>query len=203
MRRTSGLCLALLAALLGGCATSPPTNPGDICAIFEEKSGWYEAAQNATERWDASIPVMMAIMYQESGFRADARPPRGRLLWVIPWFRPSDAYGYPQALDSSWATYVRSAKAWGAERDDFDDAIDFVAWYNHTAGRKCGIAPTDAYRQYLAYHEGFQGYNRRSYAGKNSLLASARRVQERSRRYETQLRRCEKTLQSQQRGWLF
>lgn len=201
IRRALACVLCCLA--LAGCVTSPPTNPRDICAIFEEKDDWYEPAQQAAERWDTSIPVMMAIMYQESGYRADARPPRRWLLWVIPWFRPSDAYGYPQALDSTWATYKRATGSWGADRDDFEDAIDFVGWYNHVASQQCRIRPEDGYRQYLAYHEGFKGYNRRTYVGKGTLEASARRVQQLSQRYHQQLEGCEDQFKNRGGWWPF
>ncbi len=196
--------LLLLGALgLTGCVTSPPQNPQDICEIFEEKDDWYEAAANASERWNTSIPVMMAIMYQESSFRADARPPRMKILWFIPGPRPSDAYGYPQALDSTWDTYERATGSWGADRDEFEDAIDFIGWYNHTATKQCRIRPEDAYRQYLAYHEGFRGYNRRTFVGKKTLEASARRVQQRAQRYHSQLEGCEEQLQNRGGWWPF
>ena len=29
---------------LAGCATAPPSNPDNICAIFREKPEWHDAA---------------------------------------------------------------------------------------------------------------------------------------------------------------
>ena len=40
----------------------------------------------------------MSFVYQESSFKADARPEREKILGFIPWFRPSSAVGYSQAL---------------------------------------------------------------------------------------------------------
>ena len=61
---------AYLAALLvlstTACTTSPPDNVDNLCAIFREKSGWYEDAAEAQEAWGSPIPVLMAIMHQES-----------------------------------------------------------------------------------------------------------------------------------------
>ena len=76
---------------LGACTTSPPKNTDDICAIFFEKDDWYDDAEDASEEWGTPIPVMMAIMYQESRFKAKARPPRKKILGFIPGPRPSSA----------------------------------------------------------------------------------------------------------------
>jgi len=81
-----------------GCATTPPANVENICAIFDEKSSWYRAAKKSEKRWGTPVHVQLSIIRQESSFRFDARPPRTKLLGFIPWTRPSDAYGYAQAL---------------------------------------------------------------------------------------------------------
>ena len=76
--------LMILMLCLAGCTTSPPKDSNDICAIFREKGGWYDAAADARDEWGSPIPVMMAIMYQESRFKAKAKPPRavaGRCSW--------------------------------------------------------------------------------------------------------------------------
>lgn len=196
------LLLAIAALAITGCATTPPSQPNNLCAIFREKDGWFNAALASYERWGAPIPVMMAIIYQESAFRADAAPPRTHLFWVIPWTRVSSAYGYTQALDSTWAWYVEETGNFGAERDDFADAIDFVGWYIDTSHDMLGIAKADAFSQYLAYHEGQGGYRRGSYRGKHWLLETARRVDARAARYARQLRTCRADLASGS-GWLF
>ena len=121
----------LSALFVAGCGTTPPTNVEDICEIFEEKPRWYRAALKSEERWGTPIHVQLAIIRQESTFRFNARPPRRKLLGFIPWTRPSDAYGYAQALESTWAWYQRDTGRRGADRDDFGDAIDFVGWYTH------------------------------------------------------------------------
>ena len=37
--------------LVAACATTPPENVENICAIFEEKRGWYKAAKKSEKRW--------------------------------------------------------------------------------------------------------------------------------------------------------
>jgi hypothetical protein len=189
---------ALIAAclLLGACATRPPANTDDVCAIFDDKRGWYDDAKEAQERWGTPIPVLMAIVHQESRFEARARPPRRKILGFIPGFRPSDSYGYSQALKSTWAAYERSAGRYGADRDDFGDALDFIGWYNHQSHRRNGIAYGDAYRLYLAYHEGQGGYERGSYRGKDWLQAVARKVEYRATLYGGQLPGCRERLEA-------
>ena len=150
--RVMAVVLALV-IVLPGCTTSPPSNTSDICAIFHEKDDWYEDAADARKEWNSPISVMMAIMHQESRFKATAKPPRKKILGFIPGFRPSNAYGYSQALDSTWDGYKRSAGRYGADRDDFGDAIDFIGWYNYQSHKRSGISRSNTYGLYLAYHD--------------------------------------------------
>lgn len=195
------LLVLLSLTALAACTTSPPRDPSNICAIFEEKRGWYDDAADSQEEWGSPIPVMMAIMHQESRFKAKAKPPRKKIFGFIPGPRPSDAYGYSQALGSTWDGYKRSAGRYGADRDDFGDAIDFIGWYNYQSYKRSGISRNDPYRLYLAYHEGQGGYNRGSYRSKQWLMDVARKVERRAGSYRTQLDRCEESLKDD--GWFF
>lgn len=185
---------ALLGLQLGACSTTPPSNVDNLCAIFRDKDDWYQEAADARKEWGSPIAVLMAIMYQESRFIAKAQPPRKKIFGFIPGPRPSDAYGYSQALGSTWSAYKRSAGRYGADRDDFEDAIDFIGWYNYQSYKRSGIARNDAYRLYLAYHEGHGGYNRGSYRSKQWLQAVAKKVERRSGTYRQQLLACEAEL---------
>ncbi len=181
--------------LLWGCATTPqPKEPDDLCAIFREHSGWYQEARKSYSRWGVPIPVMMAIMHQESTFMAKAKPPRTKCLWIFPGPRPSSAYGYAQATDETWQEYIRSSGNRGADRDEFEDAIDFVGWYCNLSADRCGISKRDAYSLYLAYHEGHGGFNRKTYKKKAWLMQVAHRVDARAETYSTQLASCEREL---------
>jgi len=196
-------CTLLIVALLAltGCTTSQPRDVTNICSMFEEKGGWYDDAADSRDEWGSPIPVMMAIMHQESKFHAKAKPPRKKIFGFIPGPRPSDSYGYSQALGSTWKAYKKSAGRYGADRDDFGDAIDFIGWYNHQSYKRSGIAKTDTYRLYLAYHEGHGGYNRGSYRNKQWLIDVAKKVNRRANSYQSQLNGCEESLQDD--GWFF
>ena len=193
--------LILLAFIVSGCTTTPPSDVNNICSIFREKDDWYDDAGDAQDRWGSPIPVMMAIMHQESKFQAKVKPPRKMILWVIPGPRPSSSYGYTQALDETWDTYIRDAGNYGADRDDFGDSIDFVGWYNHQSYRRSGIKKNDPYHLYLAYHEGHGGFNKRSYKNKKWLIGVAKKVSRRSATYTKQLNGCEKEFERS--GWWF
>jgi len=190
--------LAVALGILAGCASGPPENINDGCAIFEEKGGWYESASDSFKKWGVPVHVQLAIIYQESRFQDDAKAPRDTLLWVIPWFRKSSAYGYAQVKDDTWDWYIQKTGNRGADRDDFEDAVDFIGWYGNMSRSMLGISTWDAYNQYLAYHEGHGGYKRKTYLKKPWLIKVARKVEARAKRYRAQLARCEHRLD---KGW--
>lgn len=183
---------------LSGCADNPPKNLDSSCSIFQEKEKWYQAANRSYERWGVPVHVQLAIIYQESRFVQDAKPEREKLLWVIPWFRKSSAYGFAQVKDSTWDWYKSKSGNRGADRDDFEDAVDFIGWYGHMSHKTLGISKWDGYNQYLAYHEGHGGFKRKTYLKKKWLMAVARKVETRAGRYRSQLGGCQASLD---RGW--
>jgi len=62
------------------------------------------------------------------------------LLNIIPWFRPTSAYGYAQVIDETWDDYLDKAGSWGADRDEFADAADFIGWYGNISHSRLGIS---------------------------------------------------------------
>ena len=184
--------LIALAATLSACATTPPAQQENACRIFEDKRSWYSATRRVEKKYGVPIALQLAIVKQESSFRSHAKPPRGKFLFIFPGARPSSADGYAQALDMTWETYRADTGRRFADKNDFDDAVDFIGWYADQSRRQSGIRPGDAYRQYLAYHEGQGGYNRGSYRGKPHVQATARRVSQTAQLYEAQLDRCER-----------
>ena len=182
--------LIIFFSMLVACATRPPRDVNNLCSIFREHHRWRYDAFDVQKRWLVPVPVQMAIMHQESKFNANATPPRTKLLWVIPWSRPSTAYGYTQALRSTWADYKRTSRGMWASRDDFSDAVDFIGWYANQAYLKAGISRHNAYELYLAYHEGIGGYQRKTYLKKPWLMQVAKKVEARSQIYQAQLKAC-------------
>ncbi len=181
--------------LLSACATTPPSNLDNLCDMFREKDDWFDAAVDAESRWGAPIHVMMAILHQESRFHAEAKTPRTWYLGFIPGPRKSSAYGYAQAKDEIWDEYRRATGNTWADRDDFEDAIDFVGWYIYGTYQRLKISKWDARRQYLAYHEGRGGYQRGTYKKKKWLLNVAAKVERRAKEYGAQLRQCRDELE--------
>ncbi len=183
---------------LGGCATAPPKDPENICNIFTEHRSWYQAAVKTRDKWGVPLHVPMAMMYQESMFKHNAAPPMQYFLGFIPTGRASTAYGYAQALTTTWGDYQQeTGNRWG-ERDNFADAHDFMGWYIAKSHQLNGVSKWDAYRQYLNYHEGWGGYRRGTHQNKAWLLQTSARVDARAKRYASQLQGCEQALS---RGW--
>jgi len=190
-----------LATTITGCGTTPPKNTGNACSIFAEKDDWYEATRAAEKKWGTPVQVQLAIIRQESGFRHDAKPPRDTFLGVPMMWRVSDVYGYAQATDDTWDWYVDETNNWFADRDDFEDATDFVGWYTNVSQRLLGISKWDAYNQYLAYHEGHGGYKRGTFKSKPWLISTARRVAGYAKTYGEQLRGCRDQLERGSGWW--
>ena len=137
-------------------------------------------------------------MYKESSYVSNARPPRGRLLWVIPWKRSSTAYGFAQATDDAWSDYLRDTGNRFADRDDFADAVDFVGWYLNRSHRHLNIAADDARRLYLSYYAGLGGYRRGTWRNNDWLKDAAVRVAKAQRTLSTPTRALQRT----RRPWL-
>ncbi len=193
MRNSFILFLSLV--FFAGCASnSPPSTTTDVCKIFKERYSWYKAAKKTEKRWKIPVYVSMAIIKQESSFRADARPERTKLLGFIPWKRVTSARGYAQAIDGTWEMYLNDRGGWFSSRNDFEDSVDFVGWYNYKTHKQLRIPLTDARNLYLAYHEGRGGYKKGSYRTKPWLLSVADKVQRQSDRYRVQYNSCKKKL---------
>ena len=199
--RVSKLVFIISFILLTACSTSPPKNINNICDIFEEKDDWYDDSKESFERWGVPIQVQMAIIHQESSFKHDAETEMQYFLWIIPIGRKSTAYGYAQVKDDTWDWYIKSTRNWGADRDDFEDAVDFIGWYGKKTYDTLKISKWYAKNQYLAYHEGHGGYQRKSYLSKPWLVRIAKKVHRKATRYRAQLKACEQEFENT--SWFF
>ena len=148
LRRAALASAACLMLLVAGCASTPPRQQGDLCAVFGQHPDWYDYARSSESRWGTPVPVLMAFVRHESSYRSDARPPR-EWLWFIPLGRPSSAQGYAQAQDPAWGEYTEERGSLFRSRSDMEDALDFIGWYNYKTHRQLGIRRDDAYRLYL------------------------------------------------------
>ena len=201
--RLFGLLLTVAASVplfLTSCASRPPSKPLELCDIFAERPGWHRAAVRMEKRWKIPVPVAMAFVQRESAYRAKARPPRDKLLWIIPWKRPSSAYGYAQATNPTWQEYLDDAGGWRSSRDRFASAIDFVGWYNARSHRTLGIPRDDAYHLYVAYYAGPGGYRSGRWQRNQQVRGYADKVAARAASYQRQYRSCPRP---PKRFWLF
>ena len=151
-------------------------------------NNWQSAAERAERKYGISVPVLMATVRKESGFKPHAKPPRTKLLGFIPWKRASSAYGYSQALDGPWDQYELETGNWSARRSNFADAVDFVGWYHSKTVDKYGVAPDDAYRLYLAYYMGWAAYGRGDWKNDSGVQKYAQATHEMAQRYAGQLK---------------
>jgi hypothetical protein len=185
---------AVVAAAVGlfalACVHLPPKQLDDLCGLFAEKADWRDAAERARERWQVAPAISMAILHQESRYRAKARPGWRTAFGVIPVGPLSSAYGYGQVKAATWQDYRDRTGNRHARRDDFADVIDFVGWYVDLLNRTTGVAKGDAFHLYLGYHEGPTGYQRRSFDAKPWLFGVAQKVAERAALYEQQSAQC-------------
>ncbi|MBE8190403.1 MAG: transglycosylase SLT domain-containing protein [Candidatus Thioglobus sp.] len=196
------LLTALPALILSGCFSTPPVEISNICDLLDRKVTWYQAVKASEAKYQSPKSVQLAIINQESHFASNAKPPRDKLFGAIPWTRPTSAYGFAQVVDDTWRWYQRDSGNSNAERNNFADAVDFVAWYMDKSSKISKIAKTDAYNQYLAYHEGHGGFNSKTHQGKKFLLSAAKQVEINAKRYRQQLSKCSKQLDSN-RTWRF
>lgn len=188
-RTLRALALVLLVSACGGQREySAPRELDNACAILAERPSYHRAFRATEQRWGVPVAVQMAIIYQESKFIGNARPPHEYALGIIPMGRQSSAYGYSQALDGTWEDYTREMGR--ARRDDIHDAADFLGWYMAQTTAQLGIPLNDTENQYLAYHEGRTGYARQSYRDKAWLMRVAAELDQRAALYDAQLHSC-------------
>ncbi len=188
MRKYAVLFVLVLSSCVG--TSRPPTNQENACAILEQRPGWLRDMQKAQRDWGVPVAVQMATIWKESSFRGNAKTRRTYFLGIIPTGRISSAEGYAQAIDGTWDWYKKETGNRRAKRSDFGDSVDFIGWYMNGSYEKLGIARSDAYNQYLAYHQGQAGYRNGSYRGKDWLLGVAREVEAMALRYDIQLQSC-------------
>ncbi|MGJ8622744.1 MAG: lytic transglycosylase [Yoonia sp.] len=185
-------CVLLLGSCGGSGNFSAPRDLDNACSIVSERPEYLRAFRAAERRHGVPVPAMMAIIYQESKFIGNNRPPHRYALGVIPTGRQSSALGYSQALDGTWEEYQQRTGKRRARREDIDDAADFMGWYMNLTVEETGVPIYDTRNQYLAYHDGRTGFLRGTWRSKSWLIRIAGEVEARAIMYDQQLRACRK-----------
>ena len=185
---------SILLIFIVACSSIDNINTADSCIIFEEKRNWYNSTKKSFNKWNVDIAFQLAIVNQESSFQQFAKPKRKKLFGLIPTNRPSTAFGFAQVTNPTWDWYKSRTNNTNASRANFADITDFIGWYVNQSNKMLGISKSDYYNQYLAYHEGHQGWKNKTYNSKKWLLKVAKNVETNTNKYNNQLIDCEKKL---------
>ena len=191
MIRNNKLIFLFLFFFIFSCS-SIPKNTADGCSIFSERYLWYKHAKKAEQKWGTPIYIQLAFIKKESDFDWLARPERHKIFKVIPYRRPSSSFGYSQAVKGTWKQYKEETNNKLATRTRFKDSVDFIGWYTNKTEKILKISKKDAFRQYIAYHEGWNNY--KNYKKKQKVILLAKKVQQQSDKYKSQLNKCSKSL---------
>ena len=176
---------------LSACS-SIPKNASNSCSIFEEKYLWYKHAKKTEKKWGTPVYLQLAIIKMESSFDRFAKPPRQKLFKVVPYKRPSSSFGYSQAVKGTWKQYKEETGNKFATRSRFKDSVDFVGWYTNKTEKILKVSKQDAFKQYIAYHEGWGNY--KNYKNNKKVINLAKRVEKQSNIYKQQLSECKNSL---------
>jgi len=184
--------ISLIILLILSSCSSVPLNTKNSCNIFSERYLWYKHAKKTEEKWGAPIHIQLAFIKKESDFDWLAQPKRLKLFKIIPYKRPSSSFGYSQAVKGTWDQYKKETNNRLATRVRFKDSVDFIGWYMNKTEKLLKISKTDAYRQYIAYHEGWGNY--KNYKKNKKVILFAKEVKNQANQYRKQLFKCQKRL---------
>jgi hypothetical protein len=153
----------------------------NACHLLDRNPDWAESLSAASARWNVKPGVMLAVIDQESRFRADARgqgaqgdnPPRN--------------FGYAQANLRTWNWFLRETGRASGSRTDFALSVEFVGWHFAEMERRIGAPRTNTTAHYLAYKLGEGGYRRGGSAASRTL---ASQLVARAERFDRQLEGC-------------
>ncbi len=185
---------------LGRGGSTPPSNINDACEILKDKGSWRKPLQRTEAEWGVPASLVLAIIHQESRFRAIIRPPKKHRFTPK---KVSSSRGYTQAIDATWDAYEKERRNKLTRllktRAQFGSSADFVGWYIHGAARSCSqlTSPYDAKLAYFLYHNGAGACSRffqpREKGSRDyNVAVIADKVQARARLYQTQLSGCQK-----------
>ena len=183
--------ILLIIFFLTGCS-SIQSNTAISCSIFSERYLWNKYAKKTEQKWGTPIYIQLAIIKMESDFDWLAKPARQKIFKVIPYKRPSSSFGYSQAVKGTWEQYKKETGNKLATRARFKDSVDFIGWYTNKSENILKISKQDAFKQYLAYHEGWGNF--KHYKKNKKVIGLAKKVEKQSNIYKKQLLNCRNSL---------
>ena len=183
--------ILLIFFLLTACS-SIPNNTANSCLIFDQRYLWYKHTKQVEKKWGTPIHIQLAIIKMESNFDWLAKPARQKIFKVIPYKRPSSSFGYSQAVKGTWEQYKKETGNNLATRVRFKDSVDFIGWYTNKTESILNISKKDAFKQYIAYHEGWGNF--KYYKKNKKVIGLANKVKKQSEIYKKQLVKCKNSL---------
>ena len=183
--------ILILFFLISACS-SIPKNTSNSCSIFSEKYFWYKHVKKTEKKWGTPVHLQLAFIKMESDFDWLAKPRRQKIFKVIPFKRPSSSFGYSQAVKGTWEQYKKETGNKLATRARFKDSVDFIGWYTNKTESILKISKKNAFKQYLAYHEGWGNY--KNYKKNKKVIGLAKKVEKQSIIYKKQLIECGNSL---------
>ena len=181
----------LIFFLINGCS-SIPSNTANSCNIFNERYFWYKHTKKVEQKWGTPIYIQLAIIKMESDFDWLAKPPRQKIFKIVPYKRQSSSFGYSQAIKGTWEQYKKETGNKLASRARFKDSVDFIGWYTNKTESILKISKKNAFKQYLAYHEGWGNF--KNYKKNKKVIVLAKKVEKQSNIYKKQLKKCSSSL---------
>ena len=191
MSKKVNIFLVIIIFFISACS-SIPKNTSNSCSIFNERYLWYKYTKKTQKKWGTPIHIQLAIIKMESDFDWLAKPARQKIFKIIPFKRPSSSFGYSQAVKGTWEQYKKETGNKLATRTRFKDSVDFIGWYTNKTEKILKISKTDAFKQYIAYHEGWGNY--KNYKSNKKVINLAKKVEKQSKIYKQQLQSCKNSL---------
>ena len=191
MQKKIFLNFFIILLFISACS-SIPKNTSNSCSIFNERYLWCKHVKKVEQKWGTPIYIQLAIIKIESDFDWLAKPNRQKIFKVIPFKRPSSSFGYSQAVKGTWKQYKKETGHKLASRARFKDSVDFIGWYTNKSEKLLKISKKDAFKQYIAYHEGWGNY--KNYKKKQKVILLAKKVKQQADKYRLQLKKCQKKL---------
>ena len=183
--------LFIVLFFISACS-SIPSNTSNSCSIFGERYLWYKHAKKSEEKWGTPIYLQLAIIKMESDFDWLAKPPRQKLFKVIPYKRPSSSFGYSQAVNGTWEQYKKETGNKLAVELDLKIVLILLVGTRINQNTILKISKNDAFKQYVAYHEGWGGF--KNYKNNKKIINLAKKVEKQSNIYKKQLSKCGSSL---------
>ena len=131
-------------------------------------------------------------MYKRQIFNGWPNKKKKKIFKIIPSKRPSSSFGYSQAVKGTWEQYKKETGNKLATRMRFKDSVDFIGWYTNKTETILKIPKKNAFKQYIAYHEGWGNF--KNYKKNEKVIKLAKKVEKQSDIYKKQLLNCRKSL---------